>query len=230
MTRNEIITYTVDRAINNNLYISVQNGEVVVKAPWYLSRNQIQEIIEEKRKWIAEKLREHEQINANRSQIEKKNSFKILGKQYHLKVYYKNIKVPNLTVENNYVINVELPKKYKKASNQEVIHALIEKMYKVIAERQIEEAMEETRIKLGFAPEDYRFEKMENCLATCLEDKTIVINPEIAKYSKKTINYIILHEFCHLKYKRHVKGFYKMIESYMPDYQKYANEVSSFQY
>lgn len=230
MTRNEIITYTVDRAINHNLYISVQNGEVVVKAPWYLSRNQIQEIMEEKRNWIIRKLKEYEHSHANRREKENEKEVRLLGRQYHLYIFYKNVKVPNLTVENNYVINVELPKKYKKVSNQEVIHTLIEKMYKVIAERQIEEAMEETRIKLGFAPEDYRFEKMENCLATCLEDKIIVINPEIAKYSKKAISYIILHEFCHLKYKRHVKGFYKMIESYMPDYQRYANEVSSFQY
>ena len=36
----------------NNLSISVQNGEVVVCAPWYLSRNQIQKIVEEKRNWI----------------------------------------------------------------------------------------------------------------------------------------------------------------------------------
>ena len=50
--RNEIITYTVDKNINNNLYISVQNGEVIVQAPWYFSKNQIQEIVEEKKRWI----------------------------------------------------------------------------------------------------------------------------------------------------------------------------------
>ena len=33
-----VITYTVNRAMNTGLYISVQNGEVMVKAPWYLSK------------------------------------------------------------------------------------------------------------------------------------------------------------------------------------------------
>ena len=44
-----IITYTVNKNLNNDLYISVQNGEVVVKAPWYYTQNQIQNKIEEKR-------------------------------------------------------------------------------------------------------------------------------------------------------------------------------------
>ncbi len=56
--RSQIITYTVDKNINNNLYISVQNGEVIVQAPWYFSKNQIQEIVEEKKRWILEKLKE----------------------------------------------------------------------------------------------------------------------------------------------------------------------------
>ena len=45
-----IITYTVNKNLNNELYLSVQNGEVVVKAPWYYTNTQIQEIIEENQK------------------------------------------------------------------------------------------------------------------------------------------------------------------------------------
>jgi len=48
----DIITYTVNKNFNNELYLSVQNGEVVVKAPWYYTNNQIQDIIEEKKQWI----------------------------------------------------------------------------------------------------------------------------------------------------------------------------------
>ena len=47
--KRDVLMYTIDKVFNNNnLSISVQNGEVVVCAPWYLSRNQIQKIVEEK--------------------------------------------------------------------------------------------------------------------------------------------------------------------------------------
>lgn len=37
----DIIVYTVNKNFNNELYLSVQNGEVVVRAPWYYTNNQI---------------------------------------------------------------------------------------------------------------------------------------------------------------------------------------------
>ena len=56
---NNIITYTVNKNLNNEVYLSVQNGEVLVNAPWYVTSNQIQEVVEQKRKWILEKLNEY---------------------------------------------------------------------------------------------------------------------------------------------------------------------------
>ena len=43
-SKNEVITYTVDKTANSSLYISVQNGEVIVKAPWYYTQKQIQQL------------------------------------------------------------------------------------------------------------------------------------------------------------------------------------------
>ena len=88
--------------------------------------------------------------------------------------------------------------------------------------------MEKLRINLGFAPEDYEIKEMKNCMAKCTEDKKIIINPKIAKYNKRTIEYIVLHQFCHLKYKTHAKGFWKLIEQYMPDYKEY--EIKDYIY
>ena len=50
--RDNVIAYTVNKAVNNDMYITVQNGEVVVNAPWYFTSNKIQEIIREKKSWI----------------------------------------------------------------------------------------------------------------------------------------------------------------------------------
>ena len=59
--RKNLISYTVDTAFDNNLSISVQNGEVVVSAPWYLSKKQIQTVVSEKTNWILEKLKEYDE-------------------------------------------------------------------------------------------------------------------------------------------------------------------------
>ena len=103
-------------------------------------------------------------------------------------------------------------------SNKEILDLAIEKMYEQIANVEIERAMEKTRIMLGFAPEEYEIAKMKT-LGTCKERK-ITINPEIVKYNRKVIDYVVLHQYCHLKYKTHSKKFFEMLEKYQPDYKK----------
>ena len=57
--RDNVITYTVNKAINKDMYITVQNGEVVVNAPWYFTSSKIQQIVQNKKKWILNKIREY---------------------------------------------------------------------------------------------------------------------------------------------------------------------------
>ena len=49
--KDNVITYTVNKAVNTNMYITVQNGEVVVNAPWYFTSNRIQQMVQEKKNW-----------------------------------------------------------------------------------------------------------------------------------------------------------------------------------
>ena len=133
----------------------------------------------------------------------------ILGIDYKVKIIYKNIKITELDVEKK-TIKISLPNKYKKIQNVEILDLAIEKMYEQIAKVEIERAMEKTRIMLGFAPEEYEISKIK-ALGLCKNNK-ITINPNIVKYNRKIIDYIVLHQYCHLKYKTHSKD--------QPDYKK----------
>lgn len=213
-----IITYTVDKNFNNELYLSVQNGEVLVKAPWYYTNNQIQNIIEEKRQWILSKIKEYE-LTQEKKYI-RNEIVKLLGEDCKVIINYKNLKKPTLTVEGK-DIKICLPNKYKKLNREEILIKLIEKLYDLVAEKEIEMSMERVRKLVGFAPEDYKIERIENNMGDCIkENQLIIINPDIVKYNRETIDYIILHQFCHLKYKTHSKKFVEMIKNNMPNYEK----------
>jgi len=149
----------------------------------------------------------------------------VLGTDYKVKIIYKNIKVAELDIEDK-IIKISLPNKYKKANNERILDIAIDKMYEQIAKVEVERAMEKTRILLGFAPEDYEIRKMNEELGRCEENK-ITINPEIVKYDREVIDYIVLHEYCHLKYKSHCKSYIKMLEKYEPNYKKYERFVAN---
>ena len=146
---------------------------------------------------------------------------KIFGESYEIKIIYKKIKNPELDL-NGKNIEINLPIKYKRNSVVNILKLALEKMYDEIARVEIENIMEETRIKLrGIAPENYVIKRIPNKLAKTLKDKTIVINPEIVKYNKEVLRYVVLYEFCHLKYRTNTKKFWDMIEKYMPSYEEY---------
>lgn len=150
-----------------------------------------------------------------------KKSAKIFGETIEVKIIYSKVKNPELDLVGN-IINVYLPSKYKRTGNMAIVKLAIDKMYEEIARVEIEKVMEETRIMLkGLAPENYEIKRIPNKFAKTLQDKTIIINPEIVKYDKKVLRYVVLHEFCHLKYKTHSKGFFEMMERYMDNYEDY---------
>lgn len=222
--QNKTIAYTINKAKIKNIYITIENGEVVIKAPWYTTRNQIQEVVESKREWIMKKLEEYNVSPRKAKEYEDGEKFQILGESYYLNIYYKDINNAILNVENE-KIEIILPLSYAEEDNTEQIKKMIDKMYYMIAEKEVESAMEKTRKMVGLAPEEYKIKKIKYAWGTCSSRKVITINQNLMMYSRKAIEYVILHEICHLKYMNHSKKFWKMVESYMPDYKEAEKEL-----
>ena len=153
---------------------------------------------------------------------------KIFGVNYELKLMYKRIKNPKLNLKEK-EIEISLPNKYKKVNNEAIIEILLEKMYEAIANKELDNIMEKVRTTLKFAPEDYKIQKLDKRLGKCIANK-LVINPEIVKYRKEVIEYVIFYEFCHLKIKKGGKKIYDILKQYMPNYENYEYELIGVQY
>jgi predicted metal-dependent hydrolase len=52
------------------------------------------------------------------------------------------------------------------------------------------------------------------------KDKVIILNLELIKAPKYCIDYVVLHELIHFKYKNHDNNFYTFLSSLMPDWKK----------
>ena len=97
---NKTIAYTVNRAKIKNFYITIQNGEVVIKAPRFATSSQIQNVVEAKRQWIMQKLQEYQQSPTKVKEYADGEKFQILGEAYYLNIYYKDI-----NLGYNYIYN-----------------------------------------------------------------------------------------------------------------------------
>ena len=225
-----VIIYSINRYFNDNVSINIQNGEVVVNAPWFFSNNKIRKIIEKKKNIIINKINAYKEEQL--SVYIRNEVIKVLGEDCKVIINYKNLKKPTLTLEGKN-LTICLPNRYKKITDRDVIlQKLIEKLYEKIAYEEIEGIMEKFRNMLKIAPEDYKIKRINNKTMAkfVVEDNLIIINPDIVKYSLEEIEFIIFHEFCHLKYKTHCLGFNEMVKKYYPNYKVLQNQLIDIKY
>ena len=110
-----------------------------------------------------------------------------------------------------------------KASNgKEAVEA-----FEYIAKEEVQSAMEDLKVRTGLAPLECTIKNLKATWGICSSKEKISINQNLMAYSRHAIEYVCLHEICHLKHMNHSKQFWNMVEYYMPDYKEAKKELKS---
>ena len=224
------IEYEINKGKRKNIYIQIKNGKVIVKVPYYVTNKQIEEIVYKKSNWIRKSLEKYNQKNNGLKKYQEGEIYKILGKEYILKINYEEtIQIKVDITDCNIIIN--LPSTYKMSPNlSNKIEKIINKMYMQIIQKQLDYTMKKVTNMVGLAPKKYRVRDMKSAWGSCSSTKNISIALKLIEHSPKAFEYVVLHEVCHLKHMNHSKQFWQMVEGYMPDYKKYKKELNSSNY
>ncbi len=70
--------------------------------------------------------------------------------------------------------------------------------------------------------------KMVSRWGSCSGKGRIYLNLELIKASRECIDYVIMHELCHLKVPSHGPRFWRLMEKLMPDYEERKRKLNQF--
>lgn len=74
---------------------------------------------------------------------------------------------------------------------------------------------------LNFKPLILKVRKMKtHCDSLSLKIRTMTLNSELIKTPKECIEYVIFHEFCHLKHRLYNVKFYRLLEQLLTDWKE----------
>ena len=216
------LEYELVRSKIKNMYILIRNGKVIVKASNNISENRIKDFINSKEDWINKKLKEFENKSFKEKSYVSGEVFKVLGNDYILNIEYGNFEKASVNMDNGY-INIFVSENYE----TEKIKELIEKMYYKVALMIVDKSVKMWKNILKIAPDVVVIKKLKTAWGKCNSKRKITINPDLMKYDQRVIDYVVLHEFCHLRYMNHSKDFWNMVGKFMPDYKDLKKELKN---
>jgi predicted metal-dependent hydrolase len=67
--------------------------------------------------------------------------------------------------------------------------------------------------------------EMKRRWGSFLKENKIFLNPKLIKMPKECIDYVIVHELCHLKYKNHNTKFFELFHKKYPNWKKVKDKL-----
>ncbi len=221
--KDTIIEYNLEKKRIKNYYISIKDGIVTVKVPSQTSQEKIEQLLFERAEWVLKNVENQKSKIQKPYEYVEGEIFKVLGKEVVLNIFYEKRKKPNLRFwRNKFLVSLPLE---KQENAKEEIQKLIDKFYTDLAEKEIERAMRKMTMKVGIAPNEYKIKNLKSTWGNCSTSGNISINKKVVQYSRHAIEYVCLHEICHLQNMNHSRMFWDMVEKYMRDYKKAEEEL-----
>ncbi len=221
------IDFSLTFSSRKSLGISVTPElDVKVIAPYDSILEKIIEKVENKARWIVkqkEYFGEYLPKTPTREYVNGETHLYI-GRQYRLKITQSK---KNEVKLNGGSLTVYTSKK----ENKNYTKLLLDNWYREHAIRLFQWRIEQniskfSKYKLEFPKLVVR--RMEKRWGSCTPNKKIILNPEIIKAPIKCIDYVMIHELCHLVQHNHSPEFYKLQTKMMLDNEKWKKKLEMF--
>ncbi|MCT8139170.1 M48 family metallopeptidase [Anaerobacillus sp. CMMVII] len=174
-------------------------GFITVKAPRETSEEMLRSAIEKQGKWILDKLQKIKDAREapKTREYHDQGKFLYLGKEYLL----------HQLIDHSDLGEKDLKKALKKF--------YISSCKKIVGER-----IKIYQKQLGVKPKSVEIIESKVKWGSCSWDKKISINYQLAMAPIDVIDYVIIHELCHILHMNHDRSFWRRVGSLVPDYKK----------
>ena len=195
--------------------IKIKKGKVFVVVPECLTMAAIESLVDKKHRWIKEKLAiQNEIMDIKPKEFISGESFSYLGKNHPLKIesgLYPVIKLH----QDELVVSV----RDKTVDNSQAIKQLLFKWYKQQAESELRDKTERYSSIIGVNPSSVTIKSFKSRWGSCSITGGIQYNWKIIIAPDWIVNYVVIHELCHILHHNHSPAFWKAVEKYCHDYR-----------
>lgn len=179
--------------------------------------------LQKKARWIWQKLRDFKKVQQyaiKRDYVSGESHF-YLGRRHVLKVYHQPDK-PEIVrlLHGRLEVSVQKPQPLR-------VRKLLELWYFARAQEVFRKrlaALLPSTLWVTTLPA-LKIQIMQTQWGNCSSDGAVTLNPHLVKAPRKCIDYVILHELCHIKEHHHGPEFWASLERVMPDWERHKSDL-----
>lgn len=212
------IAYELIVSKRKTLEIAVHpDKRVVVKAPISQPIEETHTYVEKRAGWIKKQLRYYEKFDPRKPprQYVRGESHLYKGRQYRLKIEQSEGRVEKVQLDGEYI-------RISAASEApQHIKAVLEGWYMKAAAVWFEEVFEQCWqrfAKKGVAKPRMKIRLMKTCWGSMSARGNMNLNLLLIQAPRECLEYVVIHELCHLIHHNHGAGFYRLQEQMLPDW------------
>jgi predicted metal-dependent hydrolase len=197
--------------------VIVDANTITVRAPLKKDRLLIQKLVLNKASWILKKQKEYRETipELTRPSFKQNGNLLYLGYNYPLKINRGQTKDSIDLVNEKFVVNTKslmikanytkkLYEKWLREKSQDIFYNKIQNYSK----------------KLGVEIKQLIIKNLRNRWGSLTKNGAINLNFNLLKAPDDVIDYIVLHELCHLKIKEHSHHYWTLLYKFMPSYHE----------
>lgn len=212
------LRYTLARSRRKTIGIAIdKNGLIKVTSPFGVSESYINELIQKKLQWILKKLAELEAHLANGKTpklFQDGEKFLYLGKELELKITYSNYKKAYTGIKGESII-IDAPTGFNLEAVKHLLRLWYIEQFRQIAVQRIEHYS----AVIGVFPKKIAIREQKTRWGSCSTGGSISLNWKLVMAPLEIVDYVVIHELCHMKVMNHSKEFWDTVGAYFPNYK-----------
>lgn len=223
----EDIEFSVIYSGRRSLGISIlPDSSVVVRVPYLTSSKTITRLVQQKANWIIK----------HRDNYKEKAKNKLSGKYITGEIHLFRGNEFVLKIEESARPYIRLNESYIEAGfvkpeDPLAIKRLLYKWYKneasIVFPEILRAVLTANEIQM-FKPSGLVIRTMKRRWGSCSNKGIITLSTELIKLSDMFIEYVIIHELCHLKHHNHGSGYYNLLSELYPDWRRVRKEMRRY--
>ena len=218
----ENITVTVEKKNIKHMYLRIlpPNGDVKISAPSHISDREIIDFVKSKKDWILKKQKYIiENDIAAPYKYDNGEKHPLWGKEYELQL------ISNVNAKNAFVMDDKIYLPIPKRSTNEKRKNILDELYRAELKKAIPGVLDKCSKIVGRTPTDITVRKMKNW-GNCKQNGKITLNLNLAKKDMECLEYVMIHELCHLIEFNHGKEFKRLMDKFCPNWKKIKKRLN----